>query len=203
MTKTWDWTESAGGTSAYNPEHHGYSIRTDKGEYHIWVPTDRRGIWHVTFANTTGKYPYGGGLWIWDANARSARSAKQLAKTHYEGLTTRNPIKDMNTRRRAAAITRRKKQFDTLPPRFANVTCSQCGGEFGPGNEGFSHCADHQDLTRIREHARALSSRKKDTRDMQEQFLAARGLTVEKAKRLTKAGRDKLTRYYKTWLAMQ
>lgn len=114
-----------------------------------------------------------------------------------------NPIKGINTRRRSAAITRRKSQFDTLPPRFENVSCSQCGGDFGPGNYGYSSCQDHTDLMLIREHAKALSSRKKDTRDMQERFLTSRGLTVEKAKRLPKAGRDKLTRYYKTWLAMQ
>lgn len=28
--------------------------------------------------------------------------------------------------------------------RFAETFCSQCGGKFGPGNNGFSHCADHQ-----------------------------------------------------------
>jgi hypothetical protein len=28
-------------------------------------------------------------------------------------------------------------------PRFANVSCSQCGQDFGPGDSGFSHCADH------------------------------------------------------------
>lgn len=28
-------------------------------------------------------------------------------------------------------------------PRFERVFCSQCGGSFGPGNQGFSHCADH------------------------------------------------------------
>lgn len=27
---------------------------------------------------------------------------------------------------------------------FAHTYCSQCGGEFGPGDEGFSHCSDHQ-----------------------------------------------------------
>lgn len=27
--------------------------------------------------------------------------------------------------------------------RFDVVSCSQCGCEFGPGNEGFSHCVDH------------------------------------------------------------
>ncbi|HEF4754616.1 hypothetical protein KTF24_13940 [Burkholderia multivorans] len=28
-------------------------------------------------------------------------------------------------------------------PRFANVQCSACGQKFGPGNAGFSSCADH------------------------------------------------------------
>lgn len=27
--------------------------------------------------------------------------------------------------------------------RFQQVYCSQCGGSFGPGNAGFSHCSDH------------------------------------------------------------
>lgn len=27
--------------------------------------------------------------------------------------------------------------------RFAKTYCSSCGGEFGPGNEGFAHCEDH------------------------------------------------------------
>lgn len=27
--------------------------------------------------------------------------------------------------------------------RFYSVGCSQCGKQFGPGNEGFSHCDDH------------------------------------------------------------
>jgi hypothetical protein len=28
-------------------------------------------------------------------------------------------------------------------PRFANTSCSQCGGEFGPGDHGYSHCENH------------------------------------------------------------
>lgn len=28
-------------------------------------------------------------------------------------------------------------------PKFTNVGCSNCGGEFGPGNHGFSHCEHH------------------------------------------------------------
>ena len=31
----------------------------------------------------------------------------------------------------------------TVGHRFAKTYCSQCGGEFGPGDAGFSHCSDH------------------------------------------------------------
>jgi hypothetical protein len=34
------------------------------------------------------------------------------------------------------------------PPRFAQTSCSQCGAETGPGNEGHSSCSTHQ-LPRI------------------------------------------------------
>lgn len=30
-----------------------------------------------------------------------------------------------------------------LSPRFGHVFCSQCGEDFGPGDEGYSHCVDH------------------------------------------------------------
>lgn len=30
-----------------------------------------------------------------------------------------------------------------LPPLYANVSCSNCGQDFGPGNHGFSHCHSH------------------------------------------------------------
>ncbi len=30
-------------------------------------------------------------------------------------------------------------------PRFPKTFCSQCGSEFGPGNEGFSSCSQHQE----------------------------------------------------------
>ena len=29
-------------------------------------------------------------------------------------------------------------------PRFAEVSCSQCGGTFGPRDSGYSHCSDHR-----------------------------------------------------------
>ena len=28
-------------------------------------------------------------------------------------------------------------------PRYPKTFCSQCGGEFGPGDAGYSHCEDH------------------------------------------------------------
>lgn len=39
----------------------------------------------------------------------------------------------------------------TKPPayKYPETFCSQCGGEFGPGNEGFSHCKNHNHLPRI------------------------------------------------------
>lgn len=30
-----------------------------------------------------------------------------------------------------------------IGPRFQNVSCSQCGRDFGPGDHGYSHCQDH------------------------------------------------------------
>ena len=33
--------------------------------------------------------------------------------------------------------------------KYQETFCSQCGGEFGPGNEGFSHCENHKHLPRI------------------------------------------------------
>lgn len=30
--------------------------------------------------------------------------------------------------------------------KFAKTYCSSCGGEFGPGDEGFSHCDQHERL---------------------------------------------------------
>jgi len=36
-----------------------------------------------------------------------------------------------------------ERSLDSDRPRFANVLCSACGKKFGPGNAGFSHCADH------------------------------------------------------------
>lgn len=32
----------------------------------------------------------------------------------------------------------------TVRHRFTHTYCSQCGGDFGPGDAGFSHCGDHK-----------------------------------------------------------
>ena len=36
--------------------------------------------------------------------------------------------------------------FD-VEPKFASVSCSQCGQDFGPGDHGFSHCENHTNET--------------------------------------------------------
>lgn len=34
-------------------------------------------------------------------------------------------------------------------PRFAHVSCSQCGQDFGPGDHGYSHCVNHKGRTPV------------------------------------------------------
>ena len=40
----------------------------------------------------------------------------------------------------------KKLMNDANKPRFKHVYCSQCGSEFGSGDNGFSSCADHSQL---------------------------------------------------------
>lgn len=35
-----------------------------------------------------------------------------------------------------------------MSPKFGNVSCSQCGESFGPGDSGFSHCNQHDFILR-------------------------------------------------------
>lgn len=37
----------------------------------------------------------------------------------------------------------------TKSPKYTETFCSQCGGAFGPGDSGFSHCDQHQGLTNL------------------------------------------------------
>ena len=32
-------------------------------------------------------------------------------------------------------------------PKFEKTYCSQCGGEFGPADSGYSHCHQHRKMT--------------------------------------------------------
>jgi len=36
-------------------------------------------------------------------------------------------------------------------PKFQETFCSQCGGAFGPGDSGFSHCDQHNELAELDE----------------------------------------------------
>ncbi len=36
-----------------------------------------------------------------------------------------------------------------VPPRFSETFCSHCGGAFGPGASGFSHCEDHAGMRNL------------------------------------------------------
>ena len=42
---------------------------------------------------------------------------------------------------------REHQDFERIAARFPEVSCSQCGQSFGPGNSGLSHCRDHQPAT--------------------------------------------------------
>ncbi|MDQ2079513.1 hypothetical protein RA307_04905 [Xanthobacteraceae bacterium Astr-EGSB] len=44
-------------------------------------------------------------------------------------------------------------------PKFTKTSCSQCGREFGPGDEGFSHCHQHSHLDAAKPLARAAAER--------------------------------------------
>lgn len=51
-------------------------------------------------------------------------------------------LADANIRSQKATMLERH----VAPPKFAKTYCSQCGGEFGPGDHGYSHCTDHKGL---------------------------------------------------------
>ena len=40
------------------------------------------------------------------------------------------------------------RDFVKTEPKFAETFCSQCGGKFGPGDHGYSHCLDHRKYAR-------------------------------------------------------
>jgi len=63
-------------------------------------------------------------------------------------------------------------------PRFPNVTCSHCGGAFGPGDHGFSHCENHAHLMRLTDRQEMLIEREvaaKQALDTQPAVMPIRG----------------------------
>jgi hypothetical protein len=52
--------------------------------------------------------------------------------------------------------------------KYDNVSCSQCGRSFGPGDHGFSHCEDHPGYVQ-------------DMKYWQEQLLKSAVAIIEKA----------------------
>lgn len=53
--------------------------------------------------------------------------------------------------------------------KFQNVSCSQCGKGFGPGDSGYSHCSDHKGRTPVDEG----TLNEKSTSEKQARFMAA------------------------------
>lgn len=79
-----NWDTFAGGTSAYNSEHNSYTARSPLGTLYVDPPSRRGGSWHVRFSNDLGRVE--GGLWRDVGSARSAASAKKLAREWLESL---------------------------------------------------------------------------------------------------------------------
>lgn len=77
-----------------------------------------------------------------EANARLIAAAPELLEAAIK-VNALSIQSDAHRELRAAI----SKAIGTPRPRFENTYCSQCGGEFGPGNHGFSHCADHRKAT--------------------------------------------------------
>ena len=68
----------------------------------------------------------------------------ELRNSHAVLLAALNKILNLSEGAKTASIAR--EAIDSLPaslPRFPSVSCSQCGLDCGPGNAGFSSCADH------------------------------------------------------------
>ena len=64
--------------------------------------------------------------------------------------------------------------------KFENVSCSQCGKEFGPGDSGYSHCSDHKGKTPVDE---STELDEKSTSEKQARFMAAAAHNPDFAKK--------------------
>ena len=77
--------------------------------------------------------------------------AVELRTSHATLLAALNEILSFSADKRTADIAR--NAIRSLPAslhRFPNVSCSQCGHDFGPGDSGFSHCENHAGKPAVR-----------------------------------------------------
>jgi hypothetical protein len=64
--------------------------------------------------------------------------------------------------------TKIKEMLGESKPKYKNVSCSQCGNKFGPGNSGFSSCKEHKGKTAVADDKvdeRKLSTAEKKKRE--------------------------------------
>ena len=74
--------------------------------------------------------------------------------------------------------------------KFENVSCSQCGRSFGPGDKGFSSCADHRKAHGVKHIGNPKGAGRKPVADPRIPLpYRMKTSVVEKAKRL---GRDRV-----------
>jgi hypothetical protein len=84
-----------------------------------------------------------------------------------------------------------------MSARFANTSCSQCGGEFGPGDHGYSHCENHAtrpmhgtvdaDLWDAKQHSARLAARRQEDESALRQALRELLKQAERCFALTKS----------------
>lgn len=73
---------------------------------------------------------------------RMARALRDEASERVEALTASlERLEDDFARAETAAMV-----DERLIAKFGRTYCSQCGGEFGAGDAGYSHCADHAEV---------------------------------------------------------
>lgn len=87
-------------------------------------------------------------------NDKLAHQCVELLKKHDLGGSV---LREMNSSEGSTSrdggqnpvVTPTKPPVDISRYKFEQVSCSQCGGEFGPGDNGFSHCENHKHLPRL------------------------------------------------------
>lgn len=71
--------------------------------------------------------------------------AEELLQAHTRDLERLERFEDWLADRTGPVLSLEEVRDAIAPkPRFQNVSCSQCGRDFGPGDHGFSHCENHK-----------------------------------------------------------